>query len=330
MSVLNPFYSIIVPVFNTQDYLHRCLDSVCNQTFSSWECLIVDDGSMDESAKICDEYSNLDSRFKVFHKKNEGVSVARNLALKEACGEYIVFLDSDDWLETNMLQKIADIVDKKDEMVVIGIAIYDGVSVYGEYVPTSDLIEIDKMQIFPGWFNSPYSKVYSKKFLQENKIIFPEGISLAEDMFFSYLCLSKVGSIPCIKEPLYYYYTHRKDSACNTIDVKRIQDEIAAIKLLEKVLENNSLVFKNSILKRKVEAKMKFLSHLSKPLFKDFRETFEEVNHLIWEEKKTIFFYCVFHELDFFAYAIYKTKNISNRIKNLIKKLVLPLLKLRR
>ena len=94
-----PKISIIVPVYKVEKYLNRCLDSIIAQTFSAWECILVDDGSPDKSGIICDEYVARDSRFVVIHQENAGVSFARNAGLDIAQGEYICFVDSDDWVE---------------------------------------------------------------------------------------------------------------------------------------------------------------------------------------------------------------------------------------
>ena len=93
-----PAVSIIVPIFNTEQYLSRCLDSIESQTFNDWECILINDGSTDKSENICNEYANKDSRFKVINQKNSGVSAARNAGLDVAKGEWIGFVDSDDWI----------------------------------------------------------------------------------------------------------------------------------------------------------------------------------------------------------------------------------------
>ena len=95
----NPKISVIVPVYNVERYLRKCLDSIIAQTFSDWECICVDDGSPDNSGKILDEYAAKDKRFVIIHKENGGVSSARNAGLDMARGEYITFCDSDDWIE---------------------------------------------------------------------------------------------------------------------------------------------------------------------------------------------------------------------------------------
>ena len=99
-----PTISVIVPVYNTEKYLPRCIESVLAQTFVDWEMLLIDDGSTDASGSICDEYAAKDERIRVFHKENGGVSSARNLGLDNAQGEWITFVDSDDWIEENFLK----------------------------------------------------------------------------------------------------------------------------------------------------------------------------------------------------------------------------------
>ena len=96
--------SIIVPVYNVEPYIGKCLDSILEQTYSNYEVLLIDDGSTDNSGVICDEYSALDGRFRVFHQKNSGVSAARNFALIRSEGAYIMFVDSDDFIHPQMLE----------------------------------------------------------------------------------------------------------------------------------------------------------------------------------------------------------------------------------
>ncbi len=103
-----PIISVIVPVYNVEEYIHRCIDSILAQTFKEFELILVDDGSPDQSGKICDEYALIDSRIKVIHKKNGGLSDARNAGLEVAQGEYIGFVDSDDFIESDMYEKLLE------------------------------------------------------------------------------------------------------------------------------------------------------------------------------------------------------------------------------
>ena len=120
----NPKISVIVPVYNAEKYLQRCIDSILNQTFPNFELLLIDDGSKDQSGEICDEYAKKDSRVKVFHKENGGVSSARNVGIDNAVGEYICFCDSDDWVEKTWLLSFFERMCDND-MLITSFNIYE-------------------------------------------------------------------------------------------------------------------------------------------------------------------------------------------------------------
>lgn len=116
-----PVVSIIVPVYNAEKYLRKCLDSILNQTFSNFEILLVDDGSTDNSGTICDQYAEIDKRVKVSHQENKGVSVARNRALSDVQGAYVIFMDGDDyWTSKDCLKQLVDEAIKNDADIVRG------------------------------------------------------------------------------------------------------------------------------------------------------------------------------------------------------------------
>ena len=114
-----PFFSIIIPVYNVAGYLEKSISSIKNQSFSDFECILIDDGSTDNSPTICDELVKNDSRFHVIHKKNEGVAVARNIGIEKSSGEYILFLDSDDTFELNLLENIFNETKKEFYDIVV-------------------------------------------------------------------------------------------------------------------------------------------------------------------------------------------------------------------
>lgn len=114
-----PLVSIIVPVCNVAPYLRRSLDSIANQTYKHWECLLIDDGSRDESGTICDEYVARDSRFSVFHSENRGVAMARQYGINKAQGEYSIHIDADDWIESNMLEDMIGEIKKASTDMLI-------------------------------------------------------------------------------------------------------------------------------------------------------------------------------------------------------------------
>ena len=115
----NPKISIIVPVFNVENYLHRCIDSILVQTFKDFEVILVDDGSKDNSGKICDKFCEENSNMKVIHKKNEGLISARRIALEMSSGDYCVFCDSDDFLEKNALEELHNVISSKNPDLII-------------------------------------------------------------------------------------------------------------------------------------------------------------------------------------------------------------------
>lgn len=125
---MNPLISVIVPVYNVERYLNQCIDSILAQTYKDFELILVDDGSKDKSGEICDEYVKKDSRIRVFHKKNGGVSSARNYGIDNAQGTYICFVDSDDWVDETYLE---DMLKPGDyDWIIQGIKINDKYRIY--------------------------------------------------------------------------------------------------------------------------------------------------------------------------------------------------------
>ena len=127
---MQPKISVIVPVYKAEKYLHRCVDSILSQTFTDFELILVNDGSPDNCGAICDEYAQKDNRVRVFHKENGGVSSARNLGLDNAKGEWITFVDSDDWLKPGCLEQLTNKLDA--DMIKCGIEASDKSSIWRE------------------------------------------------------------------------------------------------------------------------------------------------------------------------------------------------------
>lgn len=119
----NELISVVVPIYNVEKYLRQCLDSIQNQTYQNFECLLINDGSPDNSADICREYVEKDSRFKYFEKENGGLSDARNYGIRQSKGSYLTFVDSDDWLENDALQQLYDALKKKMQILVLDVII---------------------------------------------------------------------------------------------------------------------------------------------------------------------------------------------------------------
>ena len=216
-----PKLSIIVPIYNTGIYLHKCLKSVLSQTLDDFELILIDDGSKDESGKICDEYAQKDSRVRVIHKENQGVSIARNTGIKEAKGEYIGFIDSDDWIDKDMYKKMYSKALEHNADIVI----CDAKTVYDNKVDELDTINslaesimLKKSDVSPKILKeiagSTWRCVYKRDIIIDNEILFPEGMPLSEDRVFNILAMGYSNSIYYIKEAFYNRYI-REGSAVN-------------------------------------------------------------------------------------------------------------------
>lgn len=198
--------SIIVPVYKAEKFLHRCVDSILDQSYTDFELLLINDGSPDNSGAICDEYAAKDSRVRVFHKENGGVSSARNLGLDNAKGEWVAFVDSDDWIDPIYLEKL--IKDINSDWVIGGYVGIPG----GEKCSTKDcsydknsfgmLIEQHQKDLI----RSPWGSLLKLSIIRDNNISFDSKVRLGEDTIFNYQYLYYCESIKTISACNYFYY----------------------------------------------------------------------------------------------------------------------------
>ena len=196
--------TIIVPCYNAQNYLHRCIDSILTQNYIDIELLLVDDGSTDNSGTICDEFAKYDKRVRVFHKKNGGVSLARNLGLDNSLGEYIMFVDSDDYMLPGMLEVMLSTLESKTtDLVVCGTTETGG----GYWRPIADVdYSINQLKenfvslLHTELLSPPWNKIYKKEIIGSNR--FCEDISFGEDLLFNIQYWEK-----CIELSVSIFYT---------------------------------------------------------------------------------------------------------------------------
>lgn len=200
----NPEISIIVPVYKAEQHLHRCLDSIAAQSFSSWECILVDDGSPDRSGEICDSYAAHNPRFRVFHQKNGGASSARNLGLDKARGEWIAFVDSDDTVGADYLRHLYEVVSPGCQFVMTNIRdfhvqIRENIALSG----TDFVRYFADNNIFA--LSAPFSKLYKKNIIDRTHIRFPVGIHMGEDGLFMIAYLNEVENVSLLTYTDYEY-----------------------------------------------------------------------------------------------------------------------------
>ena len=213
---MTPYFSIIIPVFNTEPYLRECLNSVCAQTFTDWEAICVDDGSTDGSGKILDEYAVKDSRFRVIHQSNAGVSAARNKGLDNAKGEWIWFVDSDDSIKSIALETFAAITSKADiTFFSMELKYQDGFNCayFLKPVPTieltdsssADVLALMKNSLGVDTFGWTWDKIFRREIIVKNLIRFDENISFFEDEIFTLEVLRRAKSFSCLNEVFYQF-----------------------------------------------------------------------------------------------------------------------------
>lgn len=231
-----PLISIIVPVYNVEKYLPRGLNSILIQTFTDWEAILVDDGSIDHSGAICDEYAVRDLRFKVIHKPNGGVSSARNWGLEVAIGEYIYFSDADDELMPDCLDTLYGEMKEGIDLVTAAYQRYDD----GDFVP--EKIKKDDMSFSIGDYletistfpNSRFcerylvTKLFRKTIIDDNHLRFDRSLAYREDVVFLYSYVVNCHNVIAgVNHPVYKYYrrtsgaamTHTKKLTPHSVDI---------------------------------------------------------------------------------------------------------------
>ena len=218
-----PKLSIIVPVYKVEQYIHKCVDSILNQSFTDFELILVDDGSPDNCGKICDEYAAKDKRVRVIHKENGGVSQARNLGIDEAKGEYISFIDPDDWVDLDMYEKLFSFVDQNE----LDVACFEVYEVKGSKCSASFRFNEDKVMdgqtalkniLVDIIDNSPCNKVY-KKTVWEG-VRFPVGRRF-EDVATIYKTFHNSAKVSYMKKAFYYYLKREGSAIALSFDAQR-------------------------------------------------------------------------------------------------------------
>lgn len=242
--------SVIIPIYNAKEYLKRAIDSVLNQDYEDFELILVNDGSTDHSLEICEEYEKADARVRVITKKNGGVSSARNLGIKEAKGEYITFLDADDFLENTALSKMNSIMEKGDvDIACFGYklvsnnsqsAVLSGVNIlisdHNDYFNYYNKIEVN------AGFNTACAKVYKLSLIRKNNLFFVENISILEDISFVFRALRYSKNVIFDSSCIYNYYQSERESLVKSYNANfsyAIQKEYASSKWIVDYLDDS-------------------------------------------------------------------------------------------
>jgi glycosyltransferase involved in cell wall biosynthesis len=237
-----PNISIIVPVYNAEKYLHRCVNSILNQTFIDWECILIDDGSTDESGKICDEYSNKDTRFHVIHKKNGGVSSARQLGIETAIGDYVIHVDPDDWIEPDMLEELYKKIVEDDADMVICDFIWNrpsGISLSSQKPSAFDSKSIMIDLLTERLHGSCWNKLVRRDIIVTNHITFPPQLSIHEDMFFFTELLLNNIKVTYLNKAFYHYVIGENANSISQTIGQSYEYDVMILNMFDKLLDGN-------------------------------------------------------------------------------------------
>ncbi len=233
----NRTVSVIIPVYNVKEYLDTCISSVKAQTYTDLEVILIDDGSADGSAELCDGYAAGDSRFKVIHQENAGASKARNRGLSAASGAYVAFLDSDDWLEPDAYETLTDLLERENTDVAFGLGerVYrtelnrkpDGKITVLEEKEILDAYILDEIQ-YPPMQKALWDKLYRRELIGELRL--PESIVTGEDGVFNTKIFCRAKKAAFIGKIIYHYRDERPGNISSTRVTDRIfKDRIPAM-----------------------------------------------------------------------------------------------------
>ena len=226
--------TVIIPVYNVGQYLSRCIQSVINQSYNNMEIILIDDGSTDNSGMICDNYKNIDNRIKVIHKKNQGVSVARNIGLDISKGYYISFIDADDYIEKDMIEKLVTSIETAQSDMAICNYYYNKTTNLENIMHVTTVMEkILSKEYFRGFV---WNKLYKREMI--DKIRFNDKIYIAEDLLFNCEYLLKCQKCSCLNERL-YYHCENDTSALNKKLNSKYLTILDAYERIEKIYKKN-------------------------------------------------------------------------------------------
>ena len=244
--------SIIIPVYNAVSFLEECLYSIKEQTFNDWDCILVDDGSDDGSEKLCDEWVKRDSRFLVIHKENGGVSNARNIGLAKADGEYVLFVDSDDYVAPEYIERLIEPLQRHSfDMVLSGLLYFKD---KGEVIEIESLAEqewkLDDSENLLHFLQqplvtSPVAKLYKKSIIEQNELNFDENLSLGEDRDFNIEYISQIQLASSVCYNGYYYRRNVPHSLTAQFHPDAFRNDIVYWNKLHVLLGNTGIKYQS-------------------------------------------------------------------------------------
>lgn len=223
---MEPLISVIVPIYKVEEYLSRCVDSIINQTYKNLEIILVDDGSPDDCPKICDDYARKDNRVKVIHKRNGGLSDARNAGMKVATGEYISFIDSDDYISLDFIKVLYDtvVLENSDIVECSVVEFYED----GHFDRYTDDLNVSSCETIEGLSmliseNQFHQHVWNKLYKSNQVLDIPFAVGkLNEDEFWTYQIFGRAKKVTKINKTMYYYFQRESSIMGERYNIRRL------------------------------------------------------------------------------------------------------------
>ena len=313
-----PKISVIVPVYNTEKYLHRCIDSVLAQTYKDFELLLIDDGSKDSSGAICDEYAARDSRVKVFHKENGGVSSARNAGLAIASGDWIMHLDGDDWIAPDIQERLI----RKGEDTGADIVMGDFLFAYSDR---------DILYSLPDWDNNKtaslnryitsvwtcvWGGIHKRSLYEVYQLKSPQGVTYCEDFHLMARLCYHAKKVVNIHQP-FYHYRQQEGSVMHNLNKRTEQDEQWVYQDIIRFFKEQGVYddYRKSMCWRMLKATQDLV--LDKSTWKTFQEMVPEKKHYIWDcpyinRKLKMNMWCLTHHLSWISLMMLNLRKLRH------------------
>lgn len=289
--ITNNKVSIIIPVYNTEQYINKCIQSIMNQTYENIEIIVINDGSTDNSLNKILELSEMDNRIIIINSANKGVSNARNLGLEKSTGKYITFIDSDDWIEKEYVEKL--VVNLEQTECDLSICYFDNEDNYYNVIEKNKYLIDNKQKMYSELLKNPYlsgflwNKVFKSEIIKNNNLKFDTDIHINEDLLFVCEYLEYCSKI-IVDETVLYHYIIRRNSALNS---KFSKKQISKIYALEKIMKFYSKYDKNGY--NDLSAEYVFSTLKSKYIIKKYKikdtEIKEKCNEIISKLYKNVF-----------------------------------------
>ncbi|WP_294184184.1 glycosyltransferase family 2 protein [uncultured Clostridium sp.] len=322
---MNELISIIIPVYNVEKYICKCIDSIINQSYKNIQIILVDDGSTDKSGYICDRYSKMDTRIQVIHEKNKGQSSARNIGLQISEGNYICFIDADDYVHKDYLIYLLNLIlkDNSDMSICNTLDYYKNGKIIGENSDKNMILSPDQaleMMLYQNSFDTgPCAKLY-KKDLFDN-ITFPEN-QIYEDFEIIYKIIDKCKIISYGKKAMYYYFHHKNSIMTNSFSDKKLH-LIEISKEILNFVSNKYPQIKNAAVRRYVYSNHHLLNlmcnskNYSKSLKNQFIKNIKTNAGVVLFDKKSskkdkIAIICLYLGFPFYRFCFKLMKKFNN------------------